>query len=66
MVCPELNNFAPLGAMSAGTRCMLDGVVHQEDADRGEQSGIYVNSPSNHIIGNHVVGMVSTHHDCLM
>ena len=58
LVCPELNNYAWLGAVSPGSRCMLDGVDHQEDADRHEHSGIYLNSPSNHIIGNHVVGMV--------
>ena len=58
LVCPQVNNHAPFIDIDAGTRCMLFGVSNQEDADQHEQTGIYLNSASNHIIGNHVVGMV--------
>eukprot|EP01084_Bolivina_argentea_P243509 408211_1 len=56
-VCPEINNYVGLGAIAPTNPCMLDGVRNQEDSDRHEHTGIYINAPTNHIIGNHVIGM---------
>ena len=59
MICPELNNYAYLGAISPGTRCMLYGVTNQEDSDENKQSGIYINAPSNLNIGDHALCVIN-------
>lgn len=56
LTCPELGNRAPVGAVPASQRCMLNGVPEHRDSDFNEQSAIYAISPNNHIIGNRVSG----------
>ena len=67
ILCPSLSHKSqigrltpaepPTGRTATGHRCALKGVPSHSDSDYDEQSGIYLLSPTNDVIGNHVVGM---------
>ena len=60
LLCPEYNdllgyknNRYPDGGDGEFGRCLLQGVHIQLNDDYDRQTGLYVNGPSNHFIGNH-------------
>ena len=61
LLCPDVNLDAPNGVFNNNNLkrlCMLDGIKSQQSADWKQQTGLYINAQTNHIIGNHVINQV--------